>query len=370
MKRQTPYLVLAGGGSGGHVIPAIAIAKETVRRGGRARFVGTSNRIEARLVPEAGFGIDYIRVRPLTGGGPLTSIRGLAAVPFAVARSAHLLRRLAPDVVMGVGGYVAGPVVLAARMLGIPTALLEQNATIGLTNKLLVHAIKKAFVSYEETLKLFPTGRAIFTGNPVGQTILDAAKAKNEKIAQDMDAKGPLRIVVMGGSQGASAIDERVPAAVKMAKLDRQISVLHQCAADHENQVAAAYKSGQINAEVVPFINDTASAYLKADLVIARSGATTIAELNVMGLPAVLLPYPHHSDRQQHRNAEPMRSVNAAHVLDEQETNISDMAVSIATFINNDELRRQASQDSAQLAHPQAAQSIVDELEKLCGGDC
>ena len=188
-------IVLAGGGTGGHVIPAIALAEEIVRRGGRVHFIGTQDRLEAHLVPQAGFDIDFIRVRPFAGGGAKQLVSGLAAIPMAVMRSMTLLRRLEADAVLGVGGYVAGPVVFAGRLIGLPTALLEQNATVGLPNRLLSRVVHRAFVSYEATLNAFPSGRAELSGNPVKQSILDAAATPRE-----VRSGGPLRSVAGSGA--------------------------------------------------------------------------------------------------------------------------------------------------------------------------
>ncbi|MDD5307093.1 MAG: undecaprenyldiphospho-muramoylpentapeptide beta-N-acetylglucosaminyltransferase [Deltaproteobacteria bacterium] len=356
-------VVLAGGGTGGHVIPALAVAGEIVRRGGEARFVGTRGRLEERLVPAAGFGIDFIEVRPLSGVGLTGAALGAAFVPVALARSAALLHRIRPDAVLGVGGYVAGPVVLAASLTGIPAAVLEQNAAVGLTNRLLRRFVRRAFVSYEETVAEFPRGRAELTGNPVGRPILDAAAARSGD-----EVRERVSIVVMGGSQGARAIDERVPAAMAEAGLGKGVSVLHQAGVGREEEVRAAYAAAGIEARVVTFIDDTAGAYRGADLVVARAGATTVAELTVMGLPAVLLPYPHHADRQQHRNAEPMRRAGAAVVLDELETGVAELAAAISELAKDGVRRAAAAAAALALGHPDAATRIVDGLERLAGG--
>jgi UDP-N-acetylglucosamine--N-acetylmuramyl-(pentapeptide) pyrophosphoryl-undecaprenol N-acetylglucosamine transferase len=355
--------VLAGGGTGGHVIPALAIADEIARRGGEVRFVGTADRLEARLVPAAGFGIDFIKVRPLAGGGVLKRMAGLASAPFAVGRSAALLGRLAPNVVLGVGGYVAGPVVLAAWLRGIPTAFLEQNATLGLANRLNARLVRRAFLSYREAGESIAEARVRLTGNPVKQAIIDAAGRPAERAAD-----GTVRLLVMGGSQGALAIDERVPAAVAAASFRVPIRVTHQCGGGRESEVAEVYRAAGIEAQVVGFIDDTASAYQQTDLVIARAGATTIAELTVMGLPAVLLPYPHHADRQQHRNAAPLVEAGAAVVLDEPTTGVADLSAEIERFVNDSEQRATAARAARELGRPDAASAIVDGLAEIAGG--
>lgn len=353
-------IVIAGGGTGGHVIPAIAVAEEIVASQGSVRFIGVKNRLESKLVPAAGFGIDFIKVKPLKGGGLTGLAIGIGAIPLSSLQAASLLGKLSPNAVLGVGGYVAGPVVLAAKMAGIPTAILEQNATVGLTNVLLSRIADRAFVSYEETLDAFPPGRAEVTGNPVRSAILSAAKEK--KSAQ---ARSHIRIVVMGGSQGANTIDERVPAALAVHKLHNEITVLHQCGLGNESKVRAAYNQARINAEVTRFIENTAAAYRDADLVISRSGATTISELTVMGLPAVLLPYPHHADKQQEKNALPMKRAGAARVLDEKTTDVEHLAEAILPFVRDAEYRNQAARASLSLGRPQATSLVVKGLLTL-----
>lgn len=356
-----PIILLAGGGTGGHVIPAIATAEEIVRQGGRVRFVGTRDRLEAVLVPKAGFEIDFIDVRPLAGGSIKTKISGGLSLPQALLRSIQLLHKRHPDVVMGVGGYVAGPVVFAASLMGIPTALLEQNAAVGMTNRLLARWVKRAFVTYEETLSDFPQGRGIWTGNPVKSSILHAA-------AQPKTTAGRVRILVMGGSQGARSLDLRVTEAITAAKVQDGVQVLHQCSKGNMAAVADAYRRAGIEAEVVPFIDDTAAAFRNTDFVVARSGATTVAELTVMGLPAIFLPYPHHKDRQQERNALPMQKAGAAMILDEKTTTIEALADGISKFVNDAQFRARAATASAVLGRRDAAQKIAESLFCLAGG--
>jgi UDP-N-acetylglucosamine--N-acetylmuramyl-(pentapeptide) pyrophosphoryl-undecaprenol N-acetylglucosamine transferase len=353
-------LVIAGGGTGGHVIPALAIAEEVVRRGGTVRFVGTADRIEARLVPAAGFGIDFIGARPLAGGGALGALRGVLSATGAVARSAVLLGRIAPDVVLGVGGYVAGPVVLAGRLRGLPIAVLEQNATVGLANRLLARFVDRAFVTYEPTVGDFPAGRAVVTGNPVRAAIVEAARGSRVRPAEER-----LRLLVMGGSQGARTIDRRVPEALRLTGLADRLRVLHQCGEERVSEVEQAYADRGIEAAVVPFIDDTAAALAAADLVIARAGATTVAELTVMGLPAVLLPYPHHADRQQERNAAPMREAGAAVVLDEKTTDVARLAEAIGGLLGDPARLARAAAAAGRLGRPDAAERIVDGLQAL-----
>ncbi|MBN2343615.1 MAG: undecaprenyldiphospho-muramoylpentapeptide beta-N-acetylglucosaminyltransferase [Deltaproteobacteria bacterium] len=358
MTNKAFRVVLAGGGTGGHIIPAIAVADEVVRLGGTVRFVGTEGRIEEKLVPQAGYGIDFIKVKPLAGGGPGRKISGLASAPVSVLKSAALLKRIAPSVVIGVGGYVAGPVVLAARLMGIPTALLEQNATIGLANKILKPVIKHAFVSYEQTVHEFQKGKAEFTGNPVKQQILDAAQKPKKK-------SNTVHILVMGGSQGAKTIDERVPEAIASAKLTRKINVVHQGQPANLTNAQKKYDEAKINAVTTPFIDDTAGAFRTADLVIARSGATTVAELTVMGLPAIFLPYPHHADKQQEKNAAPMRDLGAAIVIDEKTTGVPELTAAIEEMLETPDRLESAASASKKLGRPDAASVIASRLYEM-----
>lgn len=355
-------LVLAGGGTGGHVIPAIAVAEEIARRGGRASFVGTADRLEARLVPAAGFPIDFISVRPLRGKGPAGAVRGALSVPRAAIASARLLRRIRPDAVLGVGGYVAGPVVLAAKLMRVPTAVLEQNATVGFSNRIVARFVDRAFVTYEETAGAFPAGAVEITGNPVKGSILAAARAPRP-------ARGErLRLLVMGGSQGARTIDESVPGAVAGSGAGGRVEVVHQCGRGRCAEVLEAYRAGGIAARTVEFIDDTAAAYAAADLVIARAGATTVAELTAMGLPAVLVPYPHHADRQQEKNAAPMRRAGAAAVLDEKAPAFpGELAAAIRGLLLDPGRLEAAARASAALGRADAAGRIADGLERLAG---
>lgn len=361
MNKTSFRVVIAGGGTGGHIIPAIAVANEVVNSGGWVRFVGTEGRIEEKLVPQAGYGIDFIKVKPLAGGGLFHKLNGLASVPLSVVTSMSLLRKLRPGVVIGVGGYVAGPVVLAARLMGIPTALLEQNATIGLANKLLKPIVKKAFVSYERTLSEFSTGRAEYTGNPVKKEILEAATKPKE-------SSETIHILVMGGSQGAKAIDERVPLALAAADIAGKINVVHQGKQSNLASVQEIYQAANILAHTVSFIENTASAFHRADLVIARSGATTVAELTVMGLPAIFLPYPHHADKQQEKNAQPMKDANAAIVLDEKTTGVEELTATIQQFVNHPKQLQAAAKASKKLGKPDAAKEIASRLLELANG--
>lgn len=357
-----PLILLAGGGTGGHVIPAIAAAEEIVRQKASVRFVGTRGRMEAELVPKAGFEIDFIEVKPLVGGSVLKKAVGILSLPLSLLRALSLVRKIKPDAVMGVGGYVAGPVVFAARLLRIPTALLEQNAAVGLTNKLLSPWVKRAFVSYEETLACFPEGRAVHTGNPVKSSILAAAETPKENTRDDR-----AHMLVMGGSQGSRAVDERIPAAVAEAGLQGKIAVLHQCGRENEEAVRKAYKRAGIDAEVVPFIEDTARAFSWADFAAARSGATTVSELTVMGLPAVFLPYPHHKDKQQEQNATAMKAAGAAVVLDEKTATTKEIADAVRKLALDAKYREQASRAAAMLGRKDAARQIAAELLHLAG---
>jgi len=362
MKTSCLSAVIAGGGTGGHVFPALAVADKIISRGGQVRFVGTADKIEARLVPQAGYGIDFLNTRPLLGGGVSGALRGLAAVPLSLIRAAKLLRQIKPDVVFGVGGYVAGPVVLAARLIGIKNALLEQNATFGLANRLLLRHVDLVCLSYEEAAAACPHRRTRITGNPVREEILKVRRAKRPR------QQGRVFVLVMGGSQGASAIDQRVPRAIAQAALQNEITVLHQCGSGNEQMVRRSYGEAGVSAEIARFIDDMAAAYAQADVVVSRAGATTISELTAVGLPAVLLPYPHHVDRQQEKNAEPMKRAHAAIVLDEQKTGISEMAEAITGFVRDAKRRLEAAQSSAALGRPEAAHHIAEALIELAGG--
>lgn len=298
-------VVLAGGGTGGHVYPMVAVA-EALRRlcpEVGILFVGTGRGIETRVVPERGFCLELMNVLPIRGTGIGGALRGALRAAGAVLEAGRLLRRVAPSVVVSFGGYAAGPVSVAARLLSVPVGLLEPNAVLGLANRLLAPLAQRAYVAFEAAEHPFPPAVVLSTGVPIRRGF------------EPRDYEGPrspMRILVLGGSQGAQSLNEVVPDA--LACVGVPIRVVHQCGARWEGDVKERYRAYQqaVTATVVPFIEDVPRALGDADLVVARSGASAVSEICAVGRPSILVPYPYASYDHQRLNAVAVERAGAA----------------------------------------------------------
>jgi UDP-N-acetylglucosamine--N-acetylmuramyl-(pentapeptide) pyrophosphoryl-undecaprenol N-acetylglucosamine transferase len=354
-------LLLAGGGTGGHVFPAMALAEEVVTRhpDNDAVFVGTARGLEARVVPAAGFPIELIEVRGLKGKGLLDFVRNLVLLPRALFQSIGILRRWRPDVVVGVGGYASGPLVLAAWLLRIPTAVQEQNAVAGLTNRLLGNIVDVAFTAFPETARCFPKRKVIQLGNPIRRELLDnfmhppAGRARNA-------------LLVFGGSQGAHALNMRVIEALPhLADLRSQLRIVHQTGTRDREQVARGYQAVGFEAEVRDFITDMSGAYAAADLVVCRAGATTLAELTVCRKPSLLIPFPAAADNHQVVNASSLVDAGAAVMIEERDLTGELLASEIRAILGSPERREAMARAAGRLGSPAAAREIVDVCSDL-----
>jgi UDP-N-acetylglucosamine--N-acetylmuramyl-(pentapeptide) pyrophosphoryl-undecaprenol N-acetylglucosamine transferase len=329
-------LIIAGGGTGGHLFPGVAIAEEVMARepSSEVLFVGTTRGIEARVLPRLGLPHRFIDASGLKTVGLLGALRGLARVPRALWQSGRIVREFRPDAVIGVGGYASGPVVLAAWLARVPTAILEQNSIPGLTNKILGRFVRAVFLAFDETRRFFRPRRVILSGNPIRRALRDRLLAAGAETRRD----GPPRIFCFGGSQGARAVNAlMVEAAAALQRAGRPIAVVHQTGQEEREAVAARYREAGVEADVRDFIDDMAAAYGRADLVVARAGATTVAELAAVGRPAILIPYPFAADNHQERNAAALAQAGAAVVLGQAELDGDKLAAAIGDLLANDE---------------------------------
>jgi UDP-N-acetylglucosamine--N-acetylmuramyl-(pentapeptide) pyrophosphoryl-undecaprenol N-acetylglucosamine transferase len=364
-------VLIAGGGTGGHLYPGIAVAEEVVARGGEVLFVGTARGIEARVVPALGHRLELLQVSGLKRMGPLAFARGIARLPVAFGRSLAILRRFRPDVVLGVGGYASGPVVMAAALSGRKTALQEQNSIPGFTNRVLGKVARAAFIAFDEAARAFPSGKAVLTGNPVRRAFVTAARGQAG--AADAAPGAGARLLIVGGSQGARAVNDLVLGAVEHwlgpSGGGRMPAIVHQTGGPDAERVSAAYQRlGALGAEratVRPFIDDMASAYAAADLVVARAGALTLAELAIMGKPALLIPLPTAADDHQTRNAAAFAAAGAALVLRQTATSGSELAGVAGELLADGRRRADMAVAMSALGRPRAAQEIVDRLASL-----
>jgi UDP-N-acetylglucosamine--N-acetylmuramyl-(pentapeptide) pyrophosphoryl-undecaprenol N-acetylglucosamine transferase len=361
-------IMIVGGGTGGHLFPGIAVVEELRRRSPSVEvmFVGTGRGIEARVLPRLGEKLSMIDVRPWLGRSPFELLRNMAILPRAVSQAGTLLRSFKPELVLGLGGYTAGPVLLLAAAMRIPTALLEQNAHVGLTNRLLATTVGRAYLTYPETLHQFGTTKGRVLGNPVRRSFVEAAQlALHDPAGVEARAR---RVLVLGGSQGAKTLNEVVPVALALSNISTQgISVLHQTGDTMLDEVRRRYRGLGVNAEVVSFIDDMSRAYASASLVIARAGATTLAELCAIGKPSILIPYPHAAEDHQAKNALAMERAGAAIAIRESELTAEGLAAQTRELLSGRTRRRNMADAARKLGRPEAAAAIVDDLCAFLG---
>ena len=344
-------VVIAGGGTGGHLYPGIAVARELLQRVPEAKvtFAGTARGIEARVVPREGFALDLLRSAALKGTSPAALARGLGLLPLSGVDAWRILSKRRPDIVLGVGGYSSGPVVLAAAMRGIPTMLLEQNAVPGVTNRLLAHVVSAA---------------AVVAGNPIRQEFVAAAVRKTG-VGDGASGAAP-RVLIFGGSQGAHAINmAMVEAAPRLA--DGRLAVTHQTGERDLESVRAAYRKAGLDARVEPFLYEMDREMTAADVVVCRAGATTLAELTAAGKPAVLIPLPTAADDHQRKNAEVLVGAGAAEMIEQKDLSGEAIAGRIAALVADAPRRERMATAARAFARPDAARVIVDRALELAG---
>tara|TARA_R110002073_G_scaffold336104_2_gene530368 strand:+ start:21588 stop:22685 length:1098 start_codon:yes stop_codon:yes gene_type:complete len=351
-------LLIAGGGTGGHLFPGVAVAEELLARDPEAQllFVGTARGIEARVVPELGWDIELIKVSGLKTVGALGAVRGALRIPGSLLQSRRVIKKFKPDAVIGVGGYASGPVVLTARLMGIKTAILEQNSIPGLTNRILGKFARKIFLSFAHSESFFSAKKSVLVGNPIRKQILGSLQ--NQAKAH----KGPLRLFIFGGSQGAKAVNEMCcQAAVILAKQGLAPSIVHQTGTATLEATRAMYKEAGIEADCRAFITDMAEEYRAADVIVARSGATTIAELGIVGKPAILVPYPFAANNHQELNADEMVKAGAALMLKQEGAKDGErMAALVGGLMRDKTKRNEMAAAMLGLGRPNAASAIVD----------
>ncbi len=309
-------VIIAGGGTGGHLYPGIAIARELLKESGNeVLFVGTEQGIEARVLPKEGLPVRFITVGKLKGMKLLSVLKTMAMLPMSVLQSLTVLREARPDVVIGVGGYSSGPMGLAALALRVPLLIVEPNSYAGLANRNLGKLADKVVLCFPGTgaQKFFPPGKTVKLGPLVRQGIEKGDR--DTALAGFGLGPGRYTVFVMGGSGGAHAINVAMKKAVLYLKDIRGLQVLHQTGEKDVAEVAAGYRDAGVKAVVLPYIHDMAGAYAVADLVVGRSGATTVAELAVCGKRAVLVPFPFAADNHQEYNATAMAARGAAEVI-------------------------------------------------------
>jgi UDP-N-acetylglucosamine--N-acetylmuramyl-(pentapeptide) pyrophosphoryl-undecaprenol N-acetylglucosamine transferase len=348
-------ILVAAGGTGGHIYPGIAVADELRRRDPSLRvlFVGTRKGLESRIVPKAGYPLELLPILPLVGVGPRRTMQGLLALPRGLLRAAAVVRRERPEAVLGIGGYVGGPVVLAAALMGVRTVILEPNATPGFTNRVLKPFVRHAACAYDEARREFgPKG--VLTGDPVRGGF--AALPRKEH-------RPPYTLLVFGGSQGSRALNQAMVLALRHLPGRDVLRIVHQTGEAMHAEVGAAYAAAGREDEVLSFVDDMEARFAAADLVVSRSGATTCAELTAAGKPSILVPFAKSAGDHQRVNARALEYAGAAHVIEEKQLSGFALADMVMETLEAPE-RLSAMEDAARrLGRPDAAARVADLLE-------
>jgi len=356
---------MAGGGTGGHLFPALALVEEFRSRDADIDvvFIGGRGGLEEKIVPGCGYPLELLDVEGIKRRTGLKRIRAVLKAARATLKAIGMLRELRPDGVIGSGSYSSAPVVLAARLLGIKTAILEQNALPGLTNRILGRVVDRIYVSFEQARAFFPGRKSVFSGNPVRIEIL---KRAGEPKKRGRDSR--FTLLVFGGSQGAVSINAAfLDATEYLTDIWNSMRVVHQTGTEGYEKVVEAYRRKGMKAEVHAFIDDMGAAYAEADLVVCRAGATSLAEITALGLAAILIPYPFASDDHQSVNARCLSESGAAALIPHTRLTGCALADEIRRLYENPNDLRSARDASLRLGKPDAARTIADNFTQLLG---
>ena len=350
-------VILAGGGTGGHLFPGLAVAQEFKRRDEMTQilFIGTAQGIEARILPRENFRLEVLAVRGIKGRGGRGIFDAIYGIPASLWRCLKIIGNYRPDVVIGLGGYASGPMLLAAMLRRIPRAIMEQNLRPGFTNKLLARFVDRVFTAYAESGEFFAGAKIVESGNPVRWQSLPAI-ARGEKYT----------LLVFGGSAGARRINFAVVEALKlMADFAPQLKVIHQTGQADYAAIKAAYVALPFEAAVTPFIDQMDQAYARADLIVCRAGATTVAELTAFGKAAILVPYPHAIYDHQHGNAQALQARGAADLILDRELNGAMLSARLRSYLAAPERLVKMADAARAMGRPGAAQRIAEECYAL-----
>ncbi|MEN8243801.1 MAG: undecaprenyldiphospho-muramoylpentapeptide beta-N-acetylglucosaminyltransferase [Thermodesulfobacteriota bacterium] len=360
-------VVIAGGGTGGHLFPGIAIAEEVLSRNDQSDvlFIGTGNTFEQSVLGQKGFKLAAIAIQGLKNRGIVNQVKALMMLPASLVASGSILKAFGPDLVLGVGGYSAGPVVAAAWLKGIKTALQEQNILPGITNRWLSRITDRLYLSFTGTRGMEHAGRALVTGNPVRQEFLTVMPSRQQASEAAPKATAPFTVLIAGGSQGAHAINQAMQSAMEHLSESGRFHFIHQTGADDEEMMKASYANSNAGNTVKAFFKDMARQYQTADLVVCRAGATTVAEVTALGKPVIFIPFPYAADDHQRLNAESLVREGASEMILEQELNGKMLAQRIEYYAGAPEELARMGARAARLGRPHAARAIVDDMYQL-----
>jgi UDP-N-acetylglucosamine--N-acetylmuramyl-(pentapeptide) pyrophosphoryl-undecaprenol N-acetylglucosamine transferase len=353
-------LIIAGGGTGGHLFPAVAIARE-VSAGGKEveiLFVTGRRKMEAEVLARYGFRQVSIGVEGLKGRGWKRGALTLLKLPWGLFQALSVLRGFSPHLVLGVGGYSAGPVCVGAKLMGIPCAIQEQNSFPGLTNRLLGRVVDRVFISFEESRRHFRCASVLLTGNPVRKELLQEATVER--------TPGGFTVLVVGGSQGARAVNDAFLSALEhLAGRGKDLRAVHQTGEVDFERISRAYREKGLPGEVFPFIQGMAGAYARADIVVSRAGATTLSELAVLGKPSILIPYPHAANRHQELNARTLVEAGGAEMILQENLGGEVLADLLAKYMDDRPALARMAERVKAVGRPDAVEIIAGSLLEM-----
>lgn len=358
---NTTTFIIAGGGTGGHLFPGIAICRELRSRFPRCRilFAVGHRRMESEILDRHGFEVRHLSVEGIKGKGWMKKVKALSCLPVSFFQAKRLIAGTRPACVIGMGGYSSGPVCVAARLSGVASLVHEQNSFPGLTNRLLCRLVDRVCISFEDSAARFPGGRIVVTGNPVREEFFTVG----ENVSSSHDQ---FTLLVVGGSLGSRPVNDAVVDALGLLKKKSLIpAVIHQTGEADYDRVTQRYKEEGLEGERHRFIEDMAEAYRRADLVIGRAGATTIFELAAAGRPAILVPYPFAADQHQKANAESLASVGGARIILQQDLNGASLASAVEELVGDADTLARMGAAARTTARPGAASAIVDQIEAV-----
>ncbi len=358
-------IIIAGGGTGGHLFPGIAVAREFMAKNpdNRVLFVSSGRPLELDILGRAGFLHQRIDAEGIKGRGGVAKIRALLKIPGSIIGAFKIIERFSPDLVVGVGGYSSGPVIAAARLRGIACVLQEQNIFPGITNRILAHVVDRIYISFAETRLKSGRASALLTGNPVRKEIV--AGAPDE--AGRENGERPFRLLVLGGSQGAHSINQAMAEAVTHHRDMARLHIIHQTGASDVETVRSAYDAQGVTADVRAFFDDMPAQYWNADLIVCRAGATTVAEITAVGKPAIFIPFPHAADNHQEYNARTLATAGAADIILEKDLNARSLADRIRRLVAHPGDLQEMAARAKTMGRPDAAAVIVRDCYEWLG---
>jgi UDP-N-acetylglucosamine--N-acetylmuramyl-(pentapeptide) pyrophosphoryl-undecaprenol N-acetylglucosamine transferase len=363
--------VVAGGGTGGHLFPGIAIANEFMARNSATRvlFVSTGNRLEKTVLSKAGFELRSVQVAGIKGRGIRNQLISVLKIPGAILASMGLLKNFSPDLIVGLGSYSAGPVVVAAWLRSVPIVIHEQNILPGMTNKILARFANRIYISFKNTQSRFNPQKAYWTGNPVRRELLETGDS-NGTAANDTGRK-KFTVLIIGGSQGAHRINTAMIEALEHFRGFERLHVVHQTGEADEASVSTAYRRKSVSATTQSFFDDMAKRYHQADLIICRAGATTVAEITALGKAAIFIPFPHAADNHQMLNAADLANDGAAEIIVEKDLSGHLLCERIEHYMDHPGSLEDMAARAGRHGNPEAAKNIVDDcyhlVDKLTG---